>query len=42
MNAYYWTDGSPVDFQWWQPSYPQAQYAEQSCTTVSSMKLLII
>ncbi|EGT57339.1 CBN-CLEC-199 protein [Caenorhabditis brenneri] len=30
MGKYFWTDGSPVDFTWWQPGYPKAQYAEQS------------
>ncbi|PIC31251.1 hypothetical protein B9Z55_012012 [Caenorhabditis nigoni] len=32
--TYIWTDGTPVDFWYWQPDYPQSEFAEYSCVTL--------
>ncbi|CAP21854.2 Protein CBG00399 [Caenorhabditis briggsae] len=32
--TYIWTDGTPVDFWFWQPHYPQSEFAEYSCVTL--------
>ncbi|EGT41971.1 hypothetical protein CAEBREN_28838 [Caenorhabditis brenneri] len=41
-TAWEWTDGSPVDFLWWQPNYPIYGGIEDSCTAVCYFLIFIL
>ncbi|CAB05164.3 C-type lectin domain-containing protein [Caenorhabditis elegans] len=39
-STYIWTDGTPVDYLWWQPGYPGSGDPEKSCVTIWVTSLL--
>ncbi|CAP21851.2 Protein CBR-CLEC-198 [Caenorhabditis briggsae] len=39
-TTYVWTDGTPVDYLWWQPGYPGSGDPEKSCVTIWVTSLL--